>query len=117
MNLADYPDRIHSIECKLIKVSKDLATLADQIQLLENTVDLDISYNPNFKNELQRKAGRSLMLNENQEYLELLKRDSGLSLQRQQLIADLNHAKNSFSVAKLDKQLEIALRSPQYSPE
>jgi hypothetical protein len=110
MNLADYPCAIHRIETKLIAVCENIADLSAQIQALENTVDLDIAYNQSFKNELQRKAGRWLMLHENKDYLDLTRRESEAQLEKQYLIADLNQVKNSFAVAKLDRQLEIALQ-------
>jgi hypothetical protein len=111
MNLADYPDKIHHIESLLIAVNTDLAELSTQIQELENVADLDVAYNASLKNELQRKSARWLMLYDSKDYLDLTKRESDTQQEKQRLIADLNHAKNSFAVAKLDRQLEIALQS------
>lgn len=111
MNLFDYPDKIHRIELLLIAVNRDLAKLSARIQDIENTVDLDVAYNVSLKNELQRKSARWLMLHDSKDYLDLAKREADAQEEKQRLIADLNHAKNSFAVAKLDRQLEIALQS------
>jgi hypothetical protein len=109
MHLADYPDKIHSLEVSIISTSSDLAEVSAHIQAIENAIDLQVASDPSLKNEMQRKAARWLQLHEDKDYLDLTSHESRLSIERQNLIADLNHAKNSFTVAKLDRQLEIAL--------
>jgi hypothetical protein len=108
MNLSTFPHAIADAQTKLLKLGRELAIVRNALTLEEMEIDKAIAFSPEFKNDTQRKAAKSGMLQESSKYQDLITLFDELNEKYQLADIDLQLIKNNFAVNKLEARERIA---------
>jgi hypothetical protein len=108
MKLSQYPALIDQSAQVLNDIEQRMAELRQDIAVLEGKAEVIVAFEASLKNENQRKARRFEILQENQEYHQLINRLVQLMTDKSNAIAHLEYLRNQFSVAKLEARWAIA---------
>jgi UDP-N-acetyl-D-mannosaminuronate dehydrogenase len=107
MNLDQYPAAIAESAQPVNELEARLVTLRQQQADLESQADLQIAFDPELKNELQRKVRRSELLSSS-EYWQVVQAIALLSQEKATALTMLERLRNEFTVAKLHLRRHIA---------
>lgn len=105
--MTDLPRAIAEAAEQVTTSNYELAKLQLQVKGLENMADMEVAVDPELKNELQRKARRIAILEEQVEYRNLQEEIIVATQEKQRRENRLELLRNQFSVAKLEARLTI----------
>lgn len=107
MELSQFPQAIADAERLLLKTIQGVNSLKEVIEFFDREISYAIAFDPDLKNDTQRKVRRGEMQADQQyqDKLNALKRAEDMRA-AQQIEAD--YLKNSFSVAKIEARERIA---------
>jgi hypothetical protein len=107
MNLDQYPGAIGATAQSLNELEAKLAPFRKQQSEWDNQADLQIAFDAELKNELQRKARRFELL-DHEEYGSVTAQVALLAQEKATALTTLEQLRNEFSVAKLQARQKIA---------
>lgn len=114
--LADYPHEIAKARTAIARIDTQIAEIRRRLEQLELEIDGLVAFDPELKNDNQRRAKRGQLKHEQAECIELEANLKTAEQERLKLEIRLTLLRDMFSVAKLQRQLEIAtLNSPELS--
>jgi hypothetical protein len=108
MHLFDYPMAIAKLERQSASLQQQAKTTKGAIAQIEAEIEAEIAFNPELKNDTQRKAKRTELMRQNDLLNELntcLKQYEGELTETE---IELSLRRNQFSVAKLERRAAIA---------
>lgn len=108
MKLNQYPTAIAQAAQKLNSIDSQIAAIELLINRLEGNADKISAFEPDLKNENQRKARRFEVLQTNLEYQRAIDSLIQLNAEKANAFTHLEYLRNQFSVAKLEARLTIA---------
>lgn len=108
MNMSQYPAAIAQAARTVNDLDSQLQAVQLNIHRLEASIDKQIAFDCELKNDSQRKARRFELLEVNLEYQHALNTLMRLTNQKANAVANLDYLRNQFSVAKLEARLAIA---------
>ena len=108
MQLSHYPSAIAQAAQRTNEIDSQLMAVQYHINRLEGNADRIAAFEPDLKNDNQRKARRFEVLLTNQEYQKALDTLMQLTNERANALAHLEYLRNQFSVAKLEARSAIA---------
>lgn len=112
MRLLDYPAAIAQKQRELLRTEQHVRRLQDVLDRLTAEIDTTIAFNPDLRNDAQRKAKRLEMM----AAADYRKAAANLQIaqdQHAELEIDLNLLRNQFSVLKLEIRESLASREMQ----
>jgi len=112
MKLFDYPTAIAQQQRQLLQTEQYIRRLQDILNHLTAAIDTSIAFDPDFKNEAQRKARRVEMM-ASAEYRKALGNLLIAQDKRTEIEIDLNLLRNQLSVLKLEMRETITNRELQ----
>ncbi|MCL6435698.1 MAG: hypothetical protein K6T90_16100 [Leptolyngbyaceae cyanobacterium HOT.MB2.61] len=110
LSLSQYPEAIAQAAQVVNEIEHQLMEARQHLSHLEGNADKIVAFEANLKNDNQRKARRFEILQMNLEYKRALDVLNRLTTEKANAVAWLEHLRNEFSVAKLDRQMAIALK-------
>jgi chromosome segregation ATPase len=108
--LAQYPSAIAQASQSVNEIEHRLNDVRQHLAKLEGNAEMVVAFEVGLKNDNQRKARRFEVLQANREYEEALYKLNRLMTDKSHAIAQLEHLRNEFAVAKLETQSAIALK-------
>jgi hypothetical protein len=112
--LAQYPEQIAQLQKDILRKDQQIRAVENQIEPMILEAEKTAYFDIELKNESQRKVRRAEIL-ETSAYLEAKQTFEQLKDERAELLIRLEHARNRFSVAKLQMSAYIAsLESEQF---
>ncbi|MBW4490669.1 MAG: hypothetical protein KME12_23085 [Trichocoleus desertorum ATA4-8-CV12] len=108
MELNQYPTAIASAAQALNDLELDITKVRRQIARIECRADAKVATNPNLQSDVARQAERFYLLDISSKYQELLDDLENLMHQKSTAMAELERARNEFSVAKIEAIAAIA---------
>ncbi|MBE9127902.1 MULTISPECIES: hypothetical protein [unclassified Coleofasciculus] len=108
MNLSQYPAAIAQATQAVNELDAQMRAVQLTIERLEASVDKQVAFESDLKNDAQRKARRFELLEVNLEYQHAFNTLMRLTVQKANALAHLDYMRNQFSVAKLEARLAIA---------
>ena len=108
MQLSHYPAAIAQAAQRVNEIDSQIIAVQQLISREEGTADRVSAFDPELKNDGQRKARRFELLLTNQAYQTAINTLMRLTAEKANAIAHLEYLRNQFSVAKLEARLAIA---------
>lgn len=108
MKLSQYPALIDQAAQAVNDLDRQILDLRQDIAALEGKAEVIVAFESTLKNDNQRKARRFEILQENDEYQQLLNKLVMLTSQKSNGLSHLEYLRNQFSVAKLEARWAIA---------
>jgi chromosome segregation ATPase len=108
MELNQYPTAIAAAAQALNDLELDITKVRRQIARIECRADAKVATNPNLQSDVARQAERFYLLDISSKYQELLDDLENLMHQKSTAMAELERARNQFSVAKIEARAAIA---------
>jgi hypothetical protein len=108
MKLNQYPNAIAQAAQTVNELESQAAAVQLLINRLEGNADRLAAFDPELKNDAQRKSRRFEFLQTNLEYQQALNTWMRLTVEKANAIANLEYLRNQFSVAKLETRMAIA---------
>jgi hypothetical protein len=108
MKLNQYPATIAQAARKVNSVDSQIAAIELLMNRLEGHADRTAAFEPDLKNENQRKARRFDLLQTNLEYQQAVDALLHLNAEKANALIHLEYLRNQFSVAKLEARQAIA---------
>lgn len=111
MQLNHYPDKLNQIEIQLLEARSMLEMLEDRLMAEDAEIRSAIANNKAYRNDAQRKAAeKEAKADQRGDYFQAKNRVKNHQVIVSQLEIDLKLWRDRFSVAKLEKRIEIAQR-------
>lgn len=110
----NFPERIEQLALQLAAKTREVQDLREQLGLKESAATLEVlnardeEGRPLYSNETARGAALKLALAANPRYTESERRLAAAEIERAELLANLERARNEFRLHLLDRQQEIA---------
>lgn len=108
MQLSHYPAAIAQAAQQVNELDSQIMAVQQMINRVEGNAERVSAFDPDLKNDSQRKARRFEVLLTNQEYQTALNTLMQLTAQKASALAHLEYLRNQFSVAKLEARSAIA---------
>lgn len=108
MQLSHYPSAIAQAAQRVNEIDSQLMAVQQHLNRVEGNADRVVAFEPDLKNDNQRKARRFEVLLTNQEYQKVVDTSIRLTAEKGNALAHLEYLRNQFSVAKLEARLAIA---------
>jgi len=108
MQLNEYPQAIAKLQHQLLDIERKLTCQREQVAVCLNVIDRAIAFNQELKNDNQRKAHRSELMETDGDYITDLIQMKKLEDIRGGLEIDLKLLANTFSILKLERREAIA---------
>lgn len=108
LQLSHYPAAIAQAAQRVNELDSQIMAVQLLINRVEGNADRLAAFDPDLKNDNQRKARRFEVLLTNQEYQTALNTLMRLTVDKANALAHLEYLRNQFSVAKLEARLAIA---------
>jgi hypothetical protein len=108
IQLSHYPSAITQAAQRVNELDSQIMAVQQLISREEGNAERVSAFDPDLKNDTQRKARRFEMLLTNQEYQTAVNTLIRLTAEKANALAHLEYLRNQFSVAKLEARLEIA---------
>jgi outer membrane lipoprotein-sorting protein len=108
MQLSHYPAAIAQAAERVNEIDSQLLAVQQVIHRLEGNAERVAAFEPELKNDSQRKARRFEVLLIDQEYQKAVDTSMRLTSEKANALAHLEYLRNQFSVAKLEARLAIA---------
>ncbi len=108
MQLNEYPTAIADLERQLLEVDQRILNRKEQLAFCLSVIDRAVAFNAELKNDTQRKAERSRLMETDPDYIK-----ANLELRKSEAIRgemeiDLNLLTRTFSLLKLERREAIA---------
>lgn len=108
MQLSDYPPLIAQTAKRVTELDSQIMAVQQHVNREEGSADRISAFEPDLKNDAQRRARRFEVLLTNQEYQTALNTLIRLTAEKANALAHLEYLRNQFSVAKLEVRSAIA---------
>ncbi|MBD1906861.1 hypothetical protein NDI37_05185 [Funiculus sociatus GB2-A5] len=108
MKLSQYPALIAQAAQTVNEIDSQLTAAEMVVNRMEASADKSVAFEPDLKNDNQRKGRRFELLMVNLEYQHALNTVMRLTAERANAVAHLEYLRNQFSVAKLETRMAIA---------
>ena len=108
MQLNHYPTAIAQAAQRVNEIDVSQLAVQQVIHRMEGHADRVAAFEPELKNDNQRKARRFEVLLTDQEYQKAVDKAMQLTGEKANALAHLEYLRNQFSVAKLEARLAIA---------
>lgn len=108
MKLSQYPALIAQAAQTVNEIDAQLTAAQMVVNRMEASADKSVAFEPDLKNDNQRKGRRFELLMVNLEYQHALNTVMRLTAERANAVAHLEYLRNQFSVAKLETRMAIA---------
>jgi hypothetical protein len=108
MQLNEYPQAIADLQRQLLDLDQRLTAQREQVAFCLNSIDRSIAFNQELKNDAQRKAKRTELMETDQDYIQATLELKHLEEMRGQMDIDLKLLSNTFSILKLERREAIA---------
>ncbi len=108
MKLSQYPALIAQAAQTVNEIDSQLTAAQMVVNRMEASADKSVAFEPDLKNDNQRKGRRFELLMVNLEYQHALNTAMRLTAERANAVAHLEYLRNQFSVAKLETRMAIA---------
>ncbi len=108
MELHEYPGAIAQIQYQILNLDQQIEKFSQAISRICNQFEMQVAFDPELKNEQQRKAKKAELLRQSGDYEELSSYLAKNSFKRSQLEIQLEQLKNEFTVLKLSQREQIA---------
>lgn len=108
MNLSDYPTAIAKLQRQMIKLEVTIRSLKEIVGYSLSSIDRKIAFDESLKNEAQRKAQRSQLLETDSDYISAAIQLRENEINRENLDIDIQLLRAQFSVLKLQRREAIA---------
>ena len=108
MQLKDYPQAIADLEKELIQIDRRISAGREQVAICLNVIDRQIAFNQELKNDAQRKAKRTELMETDADYITVSLELKKAEAVRAELEVDLNLLTRTFSILKLERREAIA---------
>lgn len=115
MKLSDYPNAIAEVQRQLLQVQQRLRTAKETVIFCLSTLDRAIAFSTELKNDAQRKAKRTELMESDSDYIEAQQALQRLEDLQAELEIELGLLRNQFSVLKLERREAIAQIEAQIS--
>lgn len=106
--LHEYPGKIASIQHQLLNLNQQIEQIQANINKLCGKFELTVAFDSELKNEQQRKAKKSQLLEESGDYEALKLTLIRETIKRDRMEIELEQMRSEFSIAKLLKREAIA---------
>lgn len=108
--LTQYPEAIAGLQRRLLRTDQQIRQLSESVAIFSAAIDRQIAFDPTLKNDAQRRARRTELLESDGDYI-----TASISLKeaqdrREDLLIELQLLRNQFSVLKLGMREAIALK-------
>lgn len=111
MELTEYPAAIAALSTKVNELAAELYEAEMVRAQIEARIDFEAAFNPDLKNDTQRKADRAVKLLQDDEHRAINVRCVALGQRRLMAIVERDQRQDEFRVAKLLMEREIAQTS------
>jgi hypothetical protein len=108
MELQEYPAEIAALAHKVNELTHELYDAEMARAQIEARIDFEAAFNPELKNDQQRRADRAFKLLQDDEYQAISVRCVSLGQKRSAAIVERDQRQDEFRVAKLRMEREIA---------
>jgi hypothetical protein len=108
MQLNEYPQAIADLQRQLLELDQRLTAQREQVAFCLNAIDRTIAFNQELKNDTQRKAKRTELMESDKDYIQSTIELKQLEEIRGQIDIDLKLLSNTFAILKLERREMIA---------
>jgi len=108
MNLNEYPQAIAKLQTQTTNFDLAIDQTQTVLKQIESEIDSTIAFDTTLKNDAQRKAKRSELLDEHPNYWEQQEILAQAKAKREAVFIELCLRRNEFSVLKLERREAIA---------
>jgi hypothetical protein len=115
MNLSEYPAAIAKLQTRILSISAQVRQHRETTAFCLNAIDRAIAFNESLKNEQQRKAQRTQMMETDMDYLVSMRGQRQAEELLTKLEIDLELKRSEFAVLKLQVRERIANAELQHA--
>jgi hypothetical protein len=108
--LQQFPEAIADLQRRILKADQQIRQLSESVAIFSAAIDREIAFDPNLKNDAQRRARRSELMESDGDYIEAANALKAAQDQREMLLIELQLLHNQFAVLKLGMREAIALK-------
>jgi len=108
MKLSDYPSAIATLQTRILSAAAQVRQHKESVAFQLNAIDRAIAFDESLKNEQQRKAKRSQLIETDMDYLVSVRGQRQAEECLAKLEIELEQKRSEFSVLKLQKREAIA---------
>ncbi len=106
--LDQFPQEIARLQRQLLKTDQQIRQLTESVAILAAAIERQIAFDPTLKNDAQRKARRSELMESDGDYIATTNALKAAQDRREMLLIELQLLRNQFSVLKLNLREAIA---------
>uniref|UniRef100_B8HKQ5 Uncharacterized protein n=1 Tax=Cyanothece sp. (strain PCC 7425 / ATCC 29141) TaxID=395961 RepID=B8HKQ5_CYAP4 len=108
--LTQYPEAIAGLQRRLLRTDQQIRQLSESVAIFSAAIDRQIAFDPTLKNDAQRRARRTELLESDGDYIAASIALKEAQDRREDLLIELQLLRNQFSVLKLGMREAIALK-------
>lgn len=108
MQLNEYPQAIADLQQELLHIDQHLRQARESVAFCLNAIDRAIAFNQELKNDPQRKAKRTDLMERDGDMIQASTQVKRLEDLKAELEIDLSLLRNTFSLLKLERREAIA---------
>ncbi|MFN6460808.1 MAG: hypothetical protein RMZ41_003045 [Nostoc sp. DedVER02] len=113
MQLHDYPGAIAQLQYQLLNLNQQIEKISQSINRICNQFEAQVAFDPELKNDQQRKAKKTELIRQSGDYESLSSAIAKETFKRSQVEIQLEQLKSEFSVLRLLKREAIARMEAQ----
>jgi chromosome segregation ATPase len=108
MQISDYPGAIAQLQYQLLNLNQQIEKFSQSINRICNQFEMQIAFDPELKNDQQRKAKKTELIRQSGDYESLSSALAKETFKRSQIEIQLEQLKSEFAVLRLIKREAIA---------
>lgn len=108
LDIKAYPDAIAAVARKVAEFDQSITQARRLLHNIEAEIDQEIACEPNLKNELQRKAARSVAIAAHPDHQQLLRAMDGNTFNKAIAAAELEKLRSELAILKLETKERIS---------
>jgi hypothetical protein len=108
--LQQFPEAIADLQRRILRADQQIRQLSESVAIFSAAIDREIAFDPDLKNDAQRRARRSELMESDGDYIEAANALKSAQDQREMLLIELQLLHNQFAVLKLGMREAIALK-------
>lgn len=108
LTLSEYPQAIAQLQRQMVQLETQIKSLKEIVGYSLNEIDRRIAFDDTLKNDAQRKAKRSQLLETDGDYISAAAQLRQQEIVRDNLAIELELMRSTFSVLKLERRAVIA---------
>ncbi|NJP11925.1 MAG: hypothetical protein HC866_22670 [Leptolyngbyaceae cyanobacterium RU_5_1] len=108
MQLNEYPKAIADLQTEILHIDQQLRSARESVAFCLNNIDRAIAFDQILKNDSQRKAKRTELMESDADYIKASNELKRLEDLRGELDIDMQLLRNTFSLLKLERREAIA---------